>query len=299
MAEDKYLFISKGPSVLYGESARFALERENDSSFYVPGQGIPRVSRSRWQLAQDAEASHWFGDGKKPSFIGDDRNLEHFRRFNQYRAIQNLSFRRALEIGSGPFTNMRLVSAVVGVEDVTLVDPGLENYLTHPGCYYNREALAKVWPSKFFSRVWPILPRRLKDAYLSNPSRTTKVRALHSTEAERFDGHRQFDLVMMANVLEHCIDSEKVLDSVFSSVAPGGVVILSEKTHLDESVRYGLRRFYDVAHPIRVTKTAIEDRLADFEILFYASVKDPASSYLPGTEESYWIARAPKDSSEL
>jgi len=292
MSNSEFISISKGPLILLGEEAREAIEQENDSEFYVAGQGIPRVSRSRWEFAQEAETGHWFGDGSKPPLNGDDRNLIHYKRFNSYRAVNGFDFKFALEIGSGPFTNMRLVAnEVSSIAKVTLLDPGLNNYLNLPGCYFNENALAKVKPSKVLARLWPFMPRKMKDLWLSSQKRSAPIGNLLCREAEGFDGQHAFDLVLMVNVLEHCMDSSLVLDAVFSSLAPGGIVILSDKTHLDDSVRAGLMRIYDVAHPIRVTKNAIEERLEDFEILFHSSFKDPVSSYLPGTEESYWIAR--------
>ena len=291
----EYIFISQGPSLIHGQGAKKAIETTNDSEFYVSGEGIPRVSRQRWELAQSAEASHWFGDGTKPARTGDDRNLVHYQRFDSYRAISGIDFTRALEIGSGPFTNMRLLAnAVSNIGEATLLDPGLTDYLKHPGCYFNEYSLARVKPSRILSRVWPFLPRLVKSLWLSSAKKSVRIAELLTREAEGFDGRQQFDLVLMVNVLEHCIDSSLVLDAVFSSVAPGGVVVLSEKTHLDDSVRNGLTRIYDVAHPIRVTKNEIEKRLTGFEILFQSSHVDPVSRYLPGTEESYWIAKRPK-----
>lgn len=294
MANHKYIHISKGPTILHGESAKEAIGRENDSEFYVSGQGIPRVSRSRWEAAQEAEGSHWFGDGSKPPRNGDDRNIIHYNRFDSYRVISQSRFERALEIGSGPFTNMRLVASEVSyIAEATLLDPALNDYLSHPGCFFNQYAIAKVRPTKFYTLVWPFLPRKLKDLWFYSPKRSVRIGGLISREAEGFDGGQQFDLVLMVNVLEHCMDSSRVLDAVFAALAPGGIVILSDKTHTDEAVRLGLSRIYDVAHPIRVTKSAIEERLNGFEILFHSSFEDPVSLYLPGTEESYWIAKKP------
>lgn len=292
MGELNYIAILKGPTVLRGEEARQALALANDAEFYVSGEGIPRVSRSRWEIAQQAEGTHWFGDGSKPPLTGDDRNIVHFSRFDGYRAIQDLKFNSAIEFGSGPFTNLRLIAKVVSdIGQVTLLDPGLDVYMNHPGRYFNKYSLARVSPSYLMARLWPLIPRKLKDFRLSIRKRSIPIGALVSHAAEGFDGHHKFDLVVMVNVLEHCMDSSRVLDAVFSSLAPGGILILSEKTHLDESVRIGLLNIYDVAHPIRVTKKAIEERLDGFEILFHASHEDPVSLYLPGTEESYWIAK--------
>ena len=294
MSNSEFISISKGPVILRGHEAKLAIEKENDAQFYVPGQGIPRVSLERWSVAQEAEVNHWFGDGSNPALTGDDRNIVHYRRFDGYRAINRIEFKRALEIGSGPFTNMRLVAnALSAIDDVTLLDPGLTNYLSHPGCYFNQASLAKVTASRVLARAWPFLSRKLKDRWLSNHKRSVRIGALLPRAAEGFDGGQEFDLVLMVNVLEHCMDSSLVLDAVFSSLAPGGIVVLSEKTHLDESVRMGLAKIYDVAHPIRVTKKEIEARLLGFQILFHSSFSDPVSEYLPGTEESYWIAKKP------
>lgn len=285
---DNFIFIDVGPEVLRDEAARIRLASENDADYYIPGHGIPRVPRARWEYAQEAEQSHWLGDKRVAQ--GDDRNLAHYKRFDSYRALNGRVFSHALEVGSGPFTNLRLIGwgpAKIGA--VSLLDPHATSYLSHPGCYFDENFLVTVPASRLFARLWPHLPRPAQRAWGLVSRKRIPVNRLVASSAEGAHAQESYDLVVMINVLEHCMDSVMVLDFLFRSVSPGGVLVLADKTHEDESVRAGLRKIYDAAHPIRVTGRDITSRFKGFSLLFEEHHFDPVSSFLPGTNESYWI----------
>lgn len=133
-AEDDVIFIDAGPEVFFGEEARSRLAIRNDSGHHIRGHGIPRVPSDRWEFAQRAETQHWFGLGGKARVTGDDRNLAHYERFKGYDAVKGCSFANALDVGSGPFTNLRLIGwGPAKVGEASLLDPHVGHYLAHPG----------------------------------------------------------------------------------------------------------------------------------------------------------------------
>ncbi|MDK2977675.1 MAG: hypothetical protein PWP52_389 [Bacteroidales bacterium] len=100
-------FIDEKINILTGDKAVDAQKKENDKKFLDDKKGVYKVSLERWQKAQACEKNHWFVRGIKSE---NDRNDYHQKQFDDYKSIKNLSFRNALEIGCGPFTNLRIIS---------------------------------------------------------------------------------------------------------------------------------------------------------------------------------------------
>src|SRR5262245_17085533 len=103
----KYLHIDSDVRIRTGEEARRALESENDQSFLTSDSGILRVPEDRWRRAQTAERKHWMTLGIDSE---DDRNEDHRAGFENYRVLTGRKFASAIELGSGPFTNLRLIA---------------------------------------------------------------------------------------------------------------------------------------------------------------------------------------------
>ena len=153
------------------------------------------VTRDRWQAAQLAELNCWStGDGAN---MCNDRNIDHMRRFRCYDAIDSFYFPAAIELGCGPFTNMRFIRPVVaGIGEIHLLDPLASDYYGHKWCRYGE---------------------------LGEPT-------VHHCSIEDFVAPRKYDLVVMINVMAHCMDSEAVFAKVLEIMEPHGVLIFHEST---------------------------------------------------------------------
>ena len=245
------VFIDKGPVVLRGEDARTRLRVTNDSSFLVEGRGIPRVDKARWEVARAAEDLHWFDSDGSGRRIADDRNLVHYWRFAGYEVLRGMQFSHALEVGCGPFTNLRLIGNECSVESCTLLDPAIDKYLSHGRSYYTTEYLATVPASRTRARLWNLagpIPRALAGLSASRIA----IRSIIASGAETLRGV-EADLVIMVNVLEHCMDADEIVRRVWDCVVPGGILVLGDKVHDDLAVRESAIRVYDSAHPLRIT----------------------------------------------
>jgi SAM-dependent methyltransferase len=114
-----------------------------------------------------------------------------------------------IEIGCGPFTQLRTILGVKGrnwsVGSVTLVDPIIESERQHPHSSFKS--------GKFTDLSGKVYP-------------TTLIEAGAEDVGQLF--HNKFDVVIMQNVLEHVSDSLEVLGALFNITKPGGVVLVWE-----------------------------------------------------------------------
>jgi SAM-dependent methyltransferase len=282
------IFIESGPRIYLGDDALARLARTNDEAYLVPGLGIPAVDLKRWELAQTAEHSHWFESSGSGRRVADDRNFDHFKRFGGYDVLSGRVFDQALEVGCGPFTNLRLLASVCEIKSCSLLDPALDSYLDHRTAYYDRENLYIPPPFRSVARAWsrsaPIA-RRLLNA----TGRAVPIKDLWRIGAEETPAESA-DLVVMINVLEHCLDARKIVASVGAAVRPGGFLVVGDKCYSPQVVSDRVRWMYDQAHPLRVSEQVFAPLLDEFRILFESSVRDvEIERYLPETFERYWI----------
>ena len=111
--------------------------------FYASDVGIAKITHDRWQQAQVVESSVWNGNT-----VGDDGSDQHAFWFDEYRALDGLLLGRILEIGSGPFTQVKTLltkvsrRSLVQLESITLADPLMIFYHQHvPSCPYKDGSL--------------------------------------------------------------------------------------------------------------------------------------------------------------
>lgn len=282
------LFIASGPLVYRGEDAVRQLAHTNDRKFVVAGRGIPSVDGNRWQLAQVAEQSHWFKPNGVGRRIADDRNFAHFDRFARYEPLRGRHFEHALEIGCGPFTNLRLIADTCSIESCTLLDPAMNSYLSHRTRYFDRNNLYVVPPYRSVARAWTRLAP-MGRATLGRVSRTVPIRDLLAVGAEESPA-TSADLVVMVNVIEHCRDADQIIDAVKAAVKPGGILVLSDKCYSAEVVAQRASWVYDQAHPLRVAEAVFRPILDGFRVLFESAIRDvDIEPYYPETFERYWV----------
>jgi hypothetical protein len=136
--EGKYLFVDEQLRYTTGEEAARALAERSDAPFFTEGEGVLRVPKTRWQEAQRYERDTWLVAN---AAAADDRNHDHEAGFGGYAALAGLRFTDVIELGCGPFTNLRVIARHCTIDQCSLLDPLIEDYLHHPHCTYDRRFL--------------------------------------------------------------------------------------------------------------------------------------------------------------
>jgi hypothetical protein len=153
---------------------------------FLTDDGVLEVDAERWRVAQEYETYSMLHRNAKRA---DDRNGEHAERFGEYRSIAGLCFADYVELGCGPFTNSRLILPKIKTRTVTLLDPLIEQYVTHKHCSYTKGTLC--------GHPVRLIPYGIEEISLSK--------------------HKScFDIVVLVNVIEHCRSAQKVLDVILS-----------------------------------------------------------------------------------
>jgi SAM-dependent methyltransferase len=263
MADDesrpKAIFIDDKAEVHEGEQARRQLQARAAAESVDAERGVTQVTAERWQEAQRYERRTWLDKGRRAA---SDRNEEHRQRFAGYAPLRGLHFEHAIELGCGPFTNIRLLLEQCSAEQVTLLDPLIEEYLAHPFCRYRHGRLGGL-----FNEHVGRLP-----TYLRRPGRFVRGKAndyraggfwgrpvtLAPAMIEQFETQHRFDLVVMINVLEHCQDAAAVFQKIDEILLPGGVFVYHDKMYRAEEVKRLAGLIYDAGHPLRVDQSVVD-----------------------------------------
>ena len=267
-----------------GEAAREALALQNDAAYFVPGKGVVQVPVARWRQAQEAEKHLWVDLARGAD---DDRNREHAARFDGYEAIRGERFPRAIELGCGPFTNLRIIADVCDVRSCDLLDPNLDSYRRLRHCRYRGRYL--LGETSRLPRLWERVLRRLPggDAVrrLAHPGSVRIDRRIVGP-IEVMPQDRVYDLAIMVNVIEHCYDAPSILRMISAIVRPGGVLVFHEKAFAAAVVATRIERAWDIGHPLLVDASIYRDFFAaHFNIVFENSF--PVSTVLGGCDLSY------------
>lgn len=301
MSDDRYWCVDENLNVLTGDAARVRLQALSDACYLDPELGIAEVPKSRWQVAQDCERLGWLGPWAGAS---DDRNLEHMRDFGGYRALRGLSFHRAIELGCGPFTNLRLIDEVCCLDGVTLADPLIEAYLSHPHCRYTRTDLvcerhthlARLLGTSLISRGVRKVVRATAPRLLLS-QRRVPIRELIAKPIEEMpDAHGAYDLVVIINVLEHCYSASSVFERILEMLAPEGYLVFHDKLYSSGRVAQMVNgHYYEAAHPLMIDAHLVDGFLdREFSPVFRSAVtkefRDPAS-LLPSYDGLFYIGK--------
>jgi SAM-dependent methyltransferase len=158
---------------------------------------------------------------------GDDWNLWWQGKFEAYHPVPTVG-ENAIELGCGPFTNMRIIARGRSFKHVICSDPLVKEYVKFRGRW-----LAEAWKS---GRVM------IDD---------------HPLEECPF-ASGFFDLVVLINVLDHVMDSLQCLWHAIRITKPGGCLILGQDlSDADDIARIG----EDVGHPIRIGHAILDKSL--------------------------------------
>jgi SAM-dependent methyltransferase len=256
----EHLFLDEHFNILTGEKARAALQQTNDAPYLTDGQGVVQVPKSRWHVAQEFERHFWL---ERSRDAREDRNQEHFRRFDGYSALRSKWFPHAIELGCGPFTNLRLIAEVSYVKACTLLDPLLHSYLTHPHCTYDgrwlrseQNRLSRFLGSNMALRGCRRVIRRLYPSVLQS---RTRIASLLPHPIEEMPLDRTFDLIVIINVIEHCYDINRVFDNIRRISHAGTIIVFADRYYEHRVVAewvQGTR--YDAGHPLLVDRNVID-----------------------------------------
>jgi SAM-dependent methyltransferase len=271
----KQIFIDGDTRVFEGEEAAARLAQRNDGRFYEPDRGVARVDHERWLEAQRYERKTWMEHNRSAL---DDRNRQHLERFFGYRALAGRHFERAIELGCGPFTNLRLILQVASAGRIHLLDPLVRDYVDHPLCRFRGGRLGGLRLPPLASLLALRTPR-VALSELAGALRAGGVLGrpvqLEATSIEDFRTEQRFDLVVMINVIEHCRDVDAVLRKVDEILLPGGTFVFHDKFMSPAGVRATLEDVYDAGHPIRIQRGVVDAFLEPrFHLEFRAEFRD-------------------------
>lgn len=208
-----------------------------------------KVDAQRWRKAQEWERGYWeykdrirnrYGlnrlwpliafTGFKPLYRGDDWNAWWQDHFDGYAFLPG-HCENAIELGCGPYTNMRMVLAHTRVDYVYLLDPLMPIYRT----------FANTFASK--------ATKEHNVIFDPHPIETCPY------------GEPFFDLVIMINVLDHVMDAELCMQKAISMTKAGGILVVGQDLSNEDDIQLLSNQSHDVGHPIKVNHEWIEEKL--------------------------------------
>ena len=164
---------------------------------------------------------------------GDDWNRWWRERFDHYRFLPQ-SLGDCVELGCGPYTNIRLILDGRNAGRVVCSDPLSRSYVTFRG------------------------------RWLASSHASGRIEIDDHPIEECVFPPESFDLVVMINVLDHVQDADTCLRKAVEVCKPGGVFVLGQDLSDESDVA---RHPHDVGHPIRLRREDLEPHLDAFETL--------------------------------
>jgi SAM-dependent methyltransferase len=231
-----YKFVDSNIKVHTGEEAKKRFLEHNDSKF-LSSDGIVSVSKERWEEAQSYEYKTWM---KQCLNFKDDHNIENVSNFENFDVVDFGSIKDVIELGSGPFTNIRLITdKLPNVKCIDLLDPLINDYINHPNCSYKNN--------------------KMEDKNI----------VTHNTSIEDFQPTKKYDLVILINVLEHCRDINVVFEKVYNVLNESGFIIFGDVIFNPEFIKNDVVNFlYNSGHPIRISYEFVDKFISKFNQLF-------------------------------
>lgn len=222
------------------------MENSNDPS-------IIKVDNETWQKAQHQEGYNWVWLNRRNGYLklvykflralknpkrllqyikfrdfycGDDWNYWWLEAFENYKVLPK-ELGRALEVGSGPYSNIRLISRLVKIKEIHCTDPLMFTYLG------------------------------MRQTWVSENARKNKIKAT-TGKAEKIEyPDNYFDMVVCNNVLDHVEDAEACFSEMFRVLKPGGYFVFGQDLTDDKDLENPVWR-HDHVHPIKLHHTYIE-----------------------------------------
>ncbi len=269
-------YIDEYINIYEGKEAARRLNDHSDRAFVDPQTGITKVDALRWQEAQRYERRTWMEHGK---YTLSDRNEYHLAHFANYGPLRGASFQRGIELGCGPFTNMRLILDHCRVQNLHLLDPLICDYLAHPSCRYRGGKMGGLTNSSLSQIPAAVrhplqFVRTMLNAYRIGGFSGRPV-VIEQSKIEDFQTTHQFDLVVMINVIEHCQDVNAIFNKILQIIPQGGTFVFHDVLYDASEVSQTLSVSYDAGHPLRVDQALVHRFLEDH--------------FEPSMHAQYWI----------
>lgn len=267
----EYFYLDEHHNILTDDQARDALQKTNDSKYLSDGQGVVRVPKERWHVAQDFERRFWL---EKSFSATEDRNSDHLQHFDGYRVLRGLHFDHAIELGCGPFTNLRLIASQCDVKQCTLLDPLIESYQDHPNHTYCARWLRTGATSldHFLSAniLLRAVRRGLRRLLPRSLEKRVRVDRLLACPIEEMPLDTKHDMIVIINVIEHCYDIQQVFENIRRISMPGAMLVFADRYYDHQLVADWITRTrYDAGHPLLVDRHVIDSFLdRNYEPLF-------------------------------
>jgi SAM-dependent methyltransferase len=213
-----------------------------------PGGGsVRRVRAQRWSEAQEWELGVWREGHEKHGwkrFVwplaapvlrrlgwrrawGDDWNHWWKAQFDDFRFLPR-ELGECIELGCGPYTNVRLILEGRRADRVVCSDPLVDSYVTFHG-------------------------RWLAEAFKAG---RVQIDA-HPIEETPFTPE-SFDFVVMINVLDHVRDADLCMSTAIGLLRPGGNFVFGQDLSDAQDVA---SHPYDVGHPIMLSREDVDPYL--------------------------------------
>ena len=199
-----------------------------------------RVSHERWQEAQRWEEGHWvmtqrlrarYGKnyiwrvlslfGLVPKYRGNDWNGWWKEKLNNYDFLP-AQVENALEVGCGPYSNMRLIMEKCRPKHLFLSDPLIRTYVN-----FKLTFVADLYRKGFCT---------LDD---------------HPLEELPFASD-YFDLVVMINVLDHVRDAHQCMENLIRVTKRGGIFVIGQDLTNEEDMKVLVHDGGAAGHPIKL-----------------------------------------------
>ena len=212
-----------------------------------------KVSRERWMKAQQWEQSHWVKAqrlraryfknviwrflataGIVSKYRGDDWNAWWQKQFDDYCFVPP-EVENAIEVGCGPYTNVRLMLDRCRIQHLVLSDPLIRTY-----AHFKLTFVAETY--------------RKAACILDD----------HPLEALPF-APNYFDLAVMINVLDHVEDAPRCMEKLVEVVRPGGILIIGQDLTDEEDLKVLRDDPGAIGHPIKLNGEWFEPFLSGFQ----------------------------------
>ena len=236
----------------------------NDKCFIHPVYGIGEVSLKRWTRAASQENDFWVIHVQH-----EDRWGDHLAGFDNYKLLPN-DLGDMVELGCGPFTQtlsiLRRTDKNVNIRKLTLWDPNAKDYMKRvKHCTYKSGTL------EGFSQIPTVI--------VTAPSENMRSYT------------NEFDTILMINVLEHVQNAYQILQNIYNSLRPGGILIFGERWW---DQLYTTENYHtDTLHPIRIRYYVWKWFTDHFDKIYDA--RNHQSYLKHGHNGSYFIGRKRKN----
>lgn len=182
-----------------------------------------------------------------------ERLDEFSKAFDHWQYLNDTNFGSVIEFGVGGYTQLRNIMEHIHIQvsDITLVDPLIYHYKDIQGCSYFTGNL-KVNDIEYKST-------------LSNS--TVEMFGQHPDFA-----NKQYDTVIVMNVLVYAQNAFNYLNSVYNAVKPGGILIFHDRYFSDLAASSLCKTAGFYVNVLQVSKVLLEHFLSAFpEKVFFST----------------------------